>query len=43
MKRKTRDPMKRDLMTPKYRKRVIPPKRNTIPRKRKHKENPNDL
>ena len=41
MKRKTRDPMKRDLMTPKYRKRVIPSKRKVIPRKRKHSDESN--
>ena len=37
MKRRTRDPMARDLRTPKYRKRVVEPKKKTIPRKRKHK------
>ena len=38
MKSKKRDPMARDLRTPKYRPRVVPDKSKKIPRKRKHKK-----
>lgn len=34
---KTRDPMARDLFTPKYRPQVVQRKDKTLPRKAKHK------
>ena len=33
---RTRDPMKRDLMQPKYKQRVVPDKTKGLHRKRKH-------
>ena len=37
---KKRDPMARDLRTPKYKPRVVQRKDKVIPRKEKHKEKP---
>jgi hypothetical protein len=39
--KKTRDPMARELRTPKYRPRVVPDKTKKLPRKRKHKNESN--
>lgn len=38
MKKSTRDPMKRDLLTPKYRKRVVPSKKKSVKIKHKGKD-----